>query len=101
MAEQNHPLYKIDRENIDRLLAKQSPVESDLVDLARLLNRYEGFPGASDLYSDMEKILRLWNLSRQILNEKVRSIWESGFRPGRKVEEVVGSGFDTSESPDS
>ena len=98
MQGQNHPLYRIDRDNIDRLLAKHSPEDSDLVDLARLLNRYDGFPGASDLQADMMKTLNHWSLSRETLNTRVREIWEGGYRPGRQEDEVIGSGFDTSDS---
>ena len=98
MKEQNHPLYSIDRDHIDGLLAKELPEEGDIVDLARLFLRYEGFPGASDLQADMNKILKLWGMNRTILNEKARKIWGDGFRPGRNVEEGVGSGFDTEDS---
>ena len=98
MEEQNHPLYSIDRENVDRLLAKESPEDGDIVDLARLLLRYEGFPGASDLQDDMNKTLKLWGLSRDILNAKARLIWEGNYRPGMKGEDIVGSGFDTKDS---
>ena len=95
MQEQNHPLYSFDRDHIDRLLAKEEPEDCDIVDLARLLLRYEGFPGALDIKEDMSKALKLWGLSRETLNVKARTIWEAGFRPGRTVEDVVGSGFDT------
>ena len=98
MKEQNHPLYAIDRDHIDRLLAKDLPEEGDFVDLARLFLRYEGFPGASDLQTDMKKVLHVWGISRATLNEKARKIWESAFRPGRNGEEIVGSGFDTKDS---
>ncbi len=97
MQEQNHPLYIIDRENLDRLLVKDSPENSDLVDLARLFLRYEGFPGAYDLKEDMKKILSAWGLSRDTLNNRVRQIWQSGYRPGSQQEDGVGSGFDTSD----
>ena len=98
MTEQNHPLYSIDRDHIDRLLAKEDPEDEDIVDLARLFLRYEGFPGASDLKDDMNKALKLWGVSRETLNEKVRKIWESGFRPGMNADDTVGSGFDTKDS---
>ena len=49
MDDQSHPLYATDRETVDRLLAAQEPSDEHLVDAARLLMRYEGFPGASDL----------------------------------------------------
>ena len=98
MKEQNHPLHSIDRDYLDGLLAKEMPDDGDIVDLARLFLRYEGFPGASDLQDDMKKILRLWGLSRESLNAKARKTWESGFRPGRNTQEAVGSGFDTKDS---
>ena len=98
MKEQNHPLYSIDRDHIDRLLAKDLPEDEDIVELARLFLRYEGFPGASDLQDDMNKTLKFWGITREILNVRARKIWESGFRPGRNTQEAVGSGFDTKDS---
>ncbi len=98
MNEQNHPLYSTDRDHIDRLLAKESPDKRDIVDLARLYLRYEGFPGAKDLQEDMNKALKLWGLTRDILNESAREIWEEGYRPGRSTSDSVGSGFDTEDS---
>ncbi len=98
MHEQNHPLYSIDREIVNRLLARDTPTDSDYIDLARLFIRYEGFPGANDLKADMKKVLRLWEITRGELNSKTISIWANGFRPGNNVDEAVGSGFDTTES---
>jgi len=98
MQEQNHPLYLIDRDHVDRLLAKTNPEDSDIVDLARLILRYEGFPGAFDLQKDMAKTLQLWNLTRKSLNERARKIWEGGYRPGKEMDDSVGSGFDASDS---
>ncbi len=97
VGKQNHPLYASDREHVDRLLTKSSPAEGDLADLARLLIRYEGFPGALDLQEDMIKTLKLWGLSRDELNQKTRLIWEKGYRPGAQSDESVGSGFDTAD----
>ena len=101
MKEQQHPLYAIDRDHIDRLLAKEIPEDGDIVDLARLFLRYEGFPGASDLHDDMNKTLKLWGLSREILNARACTVWKGGFHPGRKADDAVGSGFDTEESENS
>ena len=95
---QNHPLYSSDRKNIDDLLAKDTPSDNDLVDLARLLKRYENFPGANDLRIDMSRILGLWELTKEQLNLRTREIWSNGFRPGNEPQETVGSGFDTAES---
>jgi hypothetical protein len=94
--EQNHPLHAIDREVVDALLAVERPADQHLVDAARLLNRYEGFPGASDLRDDLERLLRHWQLDRPALQQRTRAIWAAGFRPGPAAPaEAVGSGFDT------
>ena len=97
MKEQNHPLYLVDRDHLNRLMAKDSPEDQDLIDLARLFIRYEGFPGATDLQSDMAKILNLWGISKELLNSRTKEIWEKGFRPGYNSVDVIGSGFDTSD----
>ncbi len=100
MEDQNHPLYMVDRDNVNRLLATKNPVEKDFIDIARLLMRYEGFPGANDIQEDMLKTLKLWGLSKEELNSRTKSIWNKGYRPGNDSKEIVGSGFDTSESND-
>ena len=98
--EQTHPLYKSDRSIVNRLLVAQSPSNEDLIDLARLFIRYHGFHGAFDIKSDLLKVLQKWELSRDDLNSKTRSLWEKGYRPGSSVQGSVGSGFDTSNNND-
>jgi hypothetical protein len=99
MDEQRHPLHALDREVVDRLLAAEAPADDQLVDAARLLLRYEGFPGANDLKQDLERVLRLWKLDRHALQERTRMIWAAGFRPGfAPAAEAVGSGFDTADA---
>ena len=96
---QNHPLYLTDRENLDRLCAIDSPVSKDLVELARLIIRYQDFIGAEDLNSDMEKLLKKWGTNRDKLEEKTKKLWSEGFRPSSSCSpDNVGSGFDTSDS---
>ncbi|MCP9849473.1 DUF3288 family protein [Cyanobium sp. Morenito 9A2] len=95
---QAHPLYATDRDLVDRLLAVTVPTDQDLVDLARLAMRYEGFPGAHDLQTDLVKTLRLWGLERAQLHGRTRAIWAAGHRPGAQAQqEPVGSGFDTAD----
>ena len=96
--EQQHPLYSVDRETVDGLLAKKSPNDTDIVDLSRLILRYEGFPGAFDLQEDMKKTLDFWGISIQTLNKRARDIWESGYKPGSQLDGSVGSGFDANEA---
>ncbi len=101
MEDQNHPLYLVDRDHVNRLLAKETPGEKDLIDIARLLIRYEGFPGANDIKMDMLKTLKFWGISKEELNSRTKKIWRAGFRPGNDSEEIVGSGFDTSDNNES
>ena len=98
--EQTHPLFSSDRQIVDRLLAKDEPDSSDLVDLARLFIRYEGFQGAFDIQADLLKSLKAWKLTREELNTKTSKLWQGGFRHGERLDEPVGSGFDTSNSDD-
>ena len=97
---QSHPLLGTDRDLIERLLACETPSEAELTELARLLIRYEGFPGADDLQQDMQRLLNLWSLTRDELNNQARALWTRGFRPGAAASDAVGSGFDTSEASD-
>ncbi len=95
----NHPLYPTDREHIDRLSVQNPPEDIDLVDLSRIIIRYQDFEGADDLKVDMQKIMKKWNLNRDELEIKTREIWSNGFRPiSSPIAESVGSGFDTSDN---
>lgn len=82
---------------MDSLLACQQPGEAQLVEAARLLMRYDGFPGARDLQDDLAKALRLWGLDREALHERTRELWASGYRPAPASADAVGSGFDTTD----
>ena len=87
MEEQNHPQYSKDREVLNKLLSKNNPKDGDLVDLARLNIRYQSFPGAFDIQSDIKKILKFWKLNIDSLNESVREIWSNGYNPGNSFNE--------------
>lgn len=96
-SDQSHPLYASDRETVSRLLAASDPSDADLIDAARLLMRYQGFPGAHDLQDDLSKALRLWGLSREQLHQRTRAVWTAGYRPNAASSDGVGSGFDTTD----
>jgi hypothetical protein len=100
---QSHPLHSIDRNTVDRLLAAQSPQDDDVIDAARLLTRYRGFPGAFDLQDDLRRAIRLWGLSPSDLQARARALWQGGYRVGAKGggAEPVGSGFDASADAES
>jgi hypothetical protein len=95
---QSHPLHSLDRVTVDRLLAAQTPADADLIDAARLLARYRGFPGAFDLQDDLGRAIHLWGLSTDDLQARARALWQGGWRVGAKSNgaEPVGSGFDAS-----
>ncbi|HJN35360.1 MAG: DUF3288 family protein [Prochlorococcus sp.] len=93
--EQTHPLYAIDRDRVDGLLAHDGePGPDQLTTAGMLCSRYGGFPGSYDILADIEKCLRLWKLDHDALNARCRQIWSSGWQPGMSSTEEVGSGAD-------
>ena len=94
--EQTHPLYATDKNIIDSLIAKEKPEDLDMINLARLINRYNGFPGGNEIKQDIEKTLKFWNITKIQLFSKTRNIWSKNFRPLNTNKDLVGSGFDTS-----
>ena len=94
--EQTHPLHATDKNIIDSLITKERPEELDLVNLARLINRYTNFPGEIEIKNDIEKILKFWNITKNELFSKTKDIWSKSFRPSSTNKDLVGSGFDTS-----
>ena len=94
--EQTHPLHATDRNIIDALIIKEKPEELDLINLARLINRYSNFPGEIEIRNDIEKILKFWKITQNQLFLKTKNIWSKSFRPSNTNKDLVGSGFDTS-----
>ena len=94
--EQTHPLHVTDKSIIDSLISKEEPEDLDFINLARLINRYTNFPGEFELKNDIEKILKFWKINKNDLFIKTKSIWSNSFRPSNTNNDLVGSGFDTS-----
>ena len=94
--EQTHPLRATDKIIIDSLIAKENPEHIDLINLARLINRYTNFPGEKEIKNDIEKILNFWKITKNELFSKTKDIWSKSFRPSNSNKDLVGSGFDTS-----
>ena len=94
--EQTHPLHSTDRNIIDLLITKEKPQDFDLINLARLINRYDNFPGEIELKADIQKTLNFWNITKDELFAKTRSLWVNNFRPSNSDVDLIGSGFDTS-----
>ncbi len=96
---QTHPLYATDRDVVDSLLGHAGdPGPEQLTHAARLLTRYDGFPGSPDILSDLERTLEGWGINREDLNARCREVWSSGWRPGQDVGDSVGSGADVEDS---
>ena len=83
-TQQSHPLYAIDRDQIDAVLGHEGePGPQQLTTIAALFSRYADFPGAEDIRDDLQKCLALWGLSRDELNLKTRQIWRVAGGLGR------------------
>ncbi|BAZ46647.1 hypothetical protein NIES4102_36830 [Chondrocystis sp. NIES-4102] len=77
--DQKHPQSKKDRLTVDNLLSvKVNPSEYNLVELARLIIRYHGFPGARDIQRDLQIILDSWQLTEAELYAQTRAIHATG-----------------------
>ena len=93
--EQIHPLHATDKKIIDSLISKESPEDFDLINLARLINRYDNFPGEIEMKDDIQKILKFWQITKDNLFSKTIKLWSNNFRPSNTTKDLVGSGFDT------
>ena len=71
--EQQHPQYSSDRQIVNSLMAGDA-TEYNLAELGRLLMRYQGFPGATDIQRDLQKIMQRWKLTEDTLFEQTRAI---------------------------
>ena len=94
--EQTHPLHSTDKRIIDSLITKNKPEDFDLINLARLVNRYDNFPGELEIKEDIKKTLKFWNITQDTLFSMTRKLWSNNFRPSNTAKDLVGSGFDTS-----
>lgn len=88
----------IDLDQLHRLSLIKDPGTIELVDLARLLLRYQGSPAAAAHNQRIDQQLLSWGLNQEQLFEKTRAIWSSGYRPAVAAAEGVGSGADVTES---
>ncbi|AFY70299.1 hypothetical protein Pse7367_2028 [Thalassoporum mexicanum PCC 7367] len=73
VKDQEHPQYYNDRQLLNELLAGE-PTDRNLADLARLKIRYNGFPGARDIQTDLDRALSKWQLDQAQLFAKTRQI---------------------------
>ena len=93
---QTHPLHATDKKIIDSLISKEIPEDFDLINLGRLINRYDDFPGEIEIKDDIEKTLKFWKITKDNLFLKTKNLRSNNFRPSNTNKDLVGSGFDTS-----
>ncbi|PSB47139.1 DUF3288 domain-containing protein, partial [filamentous cyanobacterium Phorm 6] len=75
--DQQHPQYRRDRATVNTLLVGET-TDHNLSELARLIIRYRGFPGARDIQADLKKVLQQWNHTEETLYEQTRKIHAKG-----------------------
>lgn len=71
--DQQHPRETKDRAVISELQQSEFN-DHNLAELARLLIRYRGFPGARLLQQELQTILTRWQLTEEELYQKTRLI---------------------------
>ena len=71
--DRQHPREAKDSIVINNLLQGE-PNDYNLAELARLIVRYRGFPGARNIQQNLEKILHNWQLTEEELYQKTRVI---------------------------
>ncbi len=74
---QQHPREGQDRLIVERLLQEEMS-DYNLAELARLLIRYNGFPGADSLKELLAQVLQKWNLTEADLFARTRAIHARG-----------------------
>ena len=72
----SHPQYKKDRDTLNSIMAGPAD-NTNLAELARLRIRYDGFQGARDIQSDLDKMLVKLDMSEDELFAKTREIHQS------------------------
>ncbi|MDG2990702.1 DUF3288 family protein [Candidatus Synechococcus calcipolaris G9] len=75
--EQQHPRAGGDRLISERLLQGEA-TDYHLVELGRLIIRYQGFPGAKDIQANLKAALDRWQLTEAELFEQTRAIHQRG-----------------------
>lgn len=75
--QQQHPQWTSDRQTVNSLMSG-SPTDYNLAELARLRIRYRGFPGATDIQTDLDKVLQQWGFTEAELYQKTQRIHANG-----------------------
>ena len=74
MSDHKHPQYSTDRDLLNTIMKDGTATDLNLVEVARLRIRYIGFPGARDIQSDLDDIIKTWGLTEEGLFTKTRAL---------------------------
>lgn len=77
MPDQQHPQAKSDHQIIAQILQAEATPDNQ-AEVARLLIRYQDFPGAREIQKDLAKILEQWGLTKEILFAQTRKLYLEG-----------------------
>ncbi|TVQ49219.1 MAG: DUF3288 family protein [Gloeocapsa sp. DLM2.Bin57] len=77
MAELQHPQAQKDGEIIAQILDEKATAEN-LATIARLIIRYENFPGAKEIKQRLNQILQQWGLDQETLFAQTRQFYSEG-----------------------
>ena len=78
MSDLKHPQYSKDRALLTAIVKEGKPTDLNLVEVARLRIRYDGFPGARDIQQDLDRMLEIWSLTEEQLFAKTRALHQQG-----------------------
>ena len=92
----DHPMHLYDRPLVEAIIAKKMSElsEKDIVDLARLLTRYNTCQGRECIKDIIIGYLHQNSKTPEQLQIKAREIWQSGWLPDEYVIAEIGSGAD-------
>lgn len=75
--ELQHPQAHLDGEIISQILGEEATPEN-LATVARLIIRYENFPGAREIKQSLNQILEQWGLDQESLFATTRQLYAEG-----------------------
>jgi hypothetical protein len=77
MSEQQHPQEQSDRQILEQI-TEGIPTPENLAEVARLLIRYQNFPGAQGVQEKLATIMQQWDLNKEALFAQTRKLYSDG-----------------------
>ncbi len=77
MEDLQHPQAQTDGKIIAQILGEEATPEH-LATIARLIIRYENFPGVREIQQQLQQILQQWGLTKESLFAQTRQLYSEG-----------------------